>query len=199
MKIAQDDEGREAVQELMEQAEVMVHHSMRENGAITPTLLIHGVNGNGMYCPEEMAGADSKDRFVDKARLICVAEGADATVFISEAWLRTVKEDAKPLDLSIPPSQAPDRVEIVVVMGETREAHFQKLLPILRTGEGKFMGFGEIRELGEAEKVEGRFANFVPPRAPDEKTRMLAKEALYAIGFTTVEKKKQQGRGRAIY
>jgi hypothetical protein len=46
---------------------------------------------------------------------------------------------------------------MVIVMGESREGCMQKLLPIVRSNDGRFFGFGEA--LGENDnRVEGRYA-----------------------------------------
>ncbi len=79
----------------------------------------------------------------------------------------------KPLDLSVAPSQSPDRQEVLVIIGETREGHLHRSLPILRARNGKFAGFGEATEI-RPDSVEGRFAQFLPEMTPTEEDRKLA-------------------------
>jgi hypothetical protein len=192
---------RDAVQKLMEEAEMMAHYSIRQTGAVSPTLLIHGVDGKVVLAPQSMENEAIKDHFVLKARLACLAHGADATVFLSEAWMRMPSKTGQSLDLSIPPSEAPDRVEAVIIMGETRNGHYQKVLPMLRSEQGKFIGFGEMPEIiREADQVKGRFAQFVPPDVPTEEVRKEAKAALAILGMVPAdEKKRERGQGRAIF
>lgn len=193
------DESQDAVKKLMDDAEMMAHYSIRQKGSISPTLLIHGVDGNATLTPVNMGSEGGKDRFVQQARLVCLAHGADATVFMSEAWMRTQKQPDEPLDMSIPPSQAADRIEAVIIMGETRSGHCQKILPILRTEQGKFMGFGETPErVRAADSVKGRFAQFVPPIAPDEETRLLAAKAVLEGGLLHELDKRERGQGRSM-
>jgi hypothetical protein len=194
-----NDESQDAVKKLMDDAEMMAHYSIRQRGSITPTLLIHGVDGNVSLTPTSMGNDDGKDRFVQQARLVCLAHGADAAVFMSEAWMRMPKKLGEAFDASIPPSQAADKVETVIIMGETRTGHCQKILPILRTEQGKFMGFGEMPEIIKAaDSVKGRFAQFIPPKVPDEETREMAKQAIKFMGMVDGEEKRERGQGRAM-
>ena len=194
-----NDESQEAVKKLMEDAEMMAHYSIRQRGSVSPTLLIHGVDGNVSLSPTSMADERAKDRFVQQARLVCLAQGAEAAVFMSEAWMRMPKKLGEAFDVNIPPSQAADRVETVIIMGETRNSHSQKILPILRTEQGKFMGFGEMPEiLKAADSVKGRFAQFIPPKVPDEETRKLAKQAIEIMGLVEKEDKLERGQGRSM-
>src|SRR5581483_4124888 len=120
------------------------------------------------------------------------AHGATAAVFVSEAWMRCA-EDGKRLDLSTPPSQAPDRREAVVLMGETRSGVFQKFLPILRYGNGKFKGFGEAPEV-PADHVVGRFAQFLSPEVPTEEQR---REARMLLNMNGIEPEKNHFERRS--
>ena len=196
-----NDEDREAVKKLMEDAEIMAHASMRQSGTISPTLFIHGAEGKAVFSPDEFGDEVSKELFVQKARLVCVAHGANAAVFLTEAWVRRAKNLGDALDTSIRPSESPDREEMVVIMGETRQGHFQKMLPIERTADGRFMGFGASPELA-FDNIQGRFAQFVPPIVPDEKGRAKAKEVLEAFGIEREDMEKQhkhRGHGRARF
>ena len=64
-----------------------------------------------------------------------------------------------------------------MLMGESTERQKQKLLPIIRSGNGKFFGFG-APELPEVDNVKGRFAGLLPTKAPDAAMRDLAKTML---------------------
>ena len=64
-----------------------------------------------------------------------------------------------------------------MLMGESIERQKQKLLPIIRSGNGKFFGFG-APELPEVDNVKGRFAGLLPTKAPDAAMRDLAKTML---------------------
>src|SRR6266516_1125500 len=79
------------------------------------------------------------------------------------------------------PSEAFDRREFVVLMGESRDGQKQKFLPIIRSGNGKFFGFGESEDPG-ADEMKGRFAHLLPTIIPDATLRDLAKVMLKVKG-----------------
>jgi len=67
--------------------------------------------------------------------------------------------------------------------GETGRKCGQKFLRIIRSDGGKFFGFGESN-LPVLAKVEGRFAQILPPKAPDYKARLFAQALLQVKGLT---------------
>ena len=80
-----------------------------------------------------------------------------------------------------PPSEAFDQREVVVLMGESRNGQKQKFLPIIRSGNGKFFNLGETTVSG-MDKIEGRFAQILPPKLADAQMRLLAKTMLEVKG-----------------
>src|SRR5665811_863376 len=71
-------------------------------------------------------------------------------------------------------SEAFDRQDCVVLMGESiAEGQKQQMLPIIRSGNHKFFGFGDSI-VGKLDKMEGRFSQLLPTTVPDEKIRALA-------------------------
>jgi hypothetical protein len=97
-----------------------------------------------------------------------------------EAWAKFAKPGEK-LDLTEAPSEAFDRRELVVLMGESRNGQKQKLLPIIRSDNGKFFGFGEC-EVPEMDEMKGRFAQLLPTKVPDDELRQIAKAMLKVKG-----------------
>ena len=67
-------------------------------------------------------------------------------------------------DMTEAPSEAFDRQEVIVLMGESHGGQKQKFLPIIRNGNGKFFGLGESNT-PSLDKMEGRFAQILPPKA----------------------------------
>jgi hypothetical protein len=186
------DEGREALKELMKEAERYVSLQMKYEGHCPARLYMDGIDGKAILNPPEMSSEQAKDNFATLAKLVCVAHGANATVWVSEAWMLRTKKDEN-LDLSILPSESLDRQEAVIIMGESREGGFQKYLPILRHENGKFKGLGEANL--EENQTKGRFAQFLPAEIPDKETRDMAKKALEG----TVQRKEMwRGRGRGM-
>jgi hypothetical protein len=65
------------------------------------------------------------------------------------------------LDMTEPPSEAFDRQEVIVLLRESHTGQKQKYQPIIKSGNGKFFGFGEsnMRVFG---KIGGGFAKTLP-------------------------------------
>ena len=66
-------------------------------------------------------------------------------------------------------------------MGESHSGQKQKFLPIIRSGNGKFFGFGES-EVPTMDKMKGRFAQLLPTKVPDAAMRDLARVMLKVKG-----------------
>jgi hypothetical protein len=191
------DKGSEALEELMNEAQLIATTMMREIGEMSAALFVHGNDGKTIFRPTSMDNEASKDRFAEDSKMVCIACGADAVVYCSEAWMLTPKKD-KPLDLSIAPSQSPDRKEVLVFIGEARGEYIHKSLPIVRDGDGKLAGFGEALEI-HPDSVGGRFAHFLTALPPTEEDRQLAKWYLAAKGIVLAEKRdkyREQWRAR---
>jgi hypothetical protein len=90
------------------------------------------------------------------------------------------------LDLTEPPSEAFDRREVVVLMGESRDARKQKFLSIIRSDNGKFFGFAES-EVPAMDEMKGRFAQILPPKVPDAQLREVAKAMLKVKGVKVAQ------------
>jgi hypothetical protein len=97
-----------------------------------------------------------------------------------ESWAKFAKPDEE-FDMTEAPSEAFDRQEFVVLMGEAPGVLEQKFLPIIRTDAGGFFGFGEPN-LPHADKLQGRFAQLLPTKVPDDGMRLLAKTLLKVKG-----------------
>ena len=166
--------------DLLAQAEHYANFCMRNSGRMPPTLFLIGAEVPAIFMPETMADDDAKDDFATTARLLCIAHAATATVMAMEAWMKAATPGEK-LDLTEPPSEAFDRREVVVLLGESSDGQKQKLLPIIRSGNGKFFGFGES-DMPDMDKIEGRFARIIPPKVPEQEMRLLAHAMLKIKG-----------------
>ena len=170
----------ETLDDLLAQAEHYAEFCMRSSGRMPPTLFLIGADGPLMFMPESVADTSAKDAFANSARLMCIAHAATAVVMALEAWVKFAKPDEK-FDPTEPPSEAFDRQEVVVLMGEARSGQKQKMLPIIRSGNGKFFGFGEA-DTASLEKAEGRFAQILPTNAPTTEHSAIAQAMLKASG-----------------
>jgi hypothetical protein len=177
---------RIALDDLLAQAEHYAEHSMRSDiGRLPPTLFLIGSEGPLMFMPESLADESEKDDFATTARLMCIAHAATSVVMALEAWVKYAKPGER-FDETEAPSEAFDRQEVVVLMGESRSGLKQKFLPIIRSDNGNFFGFGES-EVPDMDETNGRFARLLPTKMPDEGIRQVAKAML-----------KVKGAGRAM-
>lgn len=173
---------RAALDALLRQAEEGAAFAMRKIGSVPPTFLAATPSGLLTFIPSTMSDERAKDNLANTARLICVGYGATAAVLMIEAWMRLAPPGGK-LDLDTPPSEAMDRREVVLLIGETFGVHTQKFLPIIRTDAGGFFGFGEY-DGPQGDSFQGRFAQLMPPRAAPADQQALARRLLDAMGLT---------------
>jgi len=170
----------ENLDDLLEQAEHYANYSMRNMGRLPPTVFLIGPEGLLMFMPESLSDEKAKDDFATNARLMCIAYAATSVVMALEAWVKYAKPGEK-FDETEPPSEAFDRQEVVVLMGESNKGPKQKFLPIIRSGNGKFFGFGES-DPPSIDQMKGRFAQILPSKVIDDATRDLAKAMLKVKG-----------------
>ena len=170
----------ETLDDLLAQAEHYAGFCMRNSGKMSPTLFLIGADGPLMFVPASLADANEKDDFATTARLVCIAHGATVIVMALESWMKTAAPGEK-MDMTEAPSEAFDRQEVIVLMGESHGGQKQKFLPIIRSGNGKFFGLGETTVPG-MDKMTGRFAQILPPKLADDQMRLLAKTMLKVKG-----------------
>jgi len=172
----------QTLDDLLAQAEDFAQFSMRTRGKVPPTLFAHGPAGPLFFIPSSMPDDRAKDSFANTARLICVAHAATAAVLILEAWM-TLAATGRPLDLSVPPSKSPHRLEVVILTAETGKTTRQKILPIIRTVAGGFRAFGEFAAPAGT-TYEGRFAQILPPKPSTPAMQAKASALLALTGIT---------------
>jgi hypothetical protein len=182
--------------DLLAQAEHYADYSMRNSGRVPPTLFLIGADGPAIFMPDNLADDSAKDDFATTARLMCIAHAATATVMTLEAWMKSATPGEK-MDMTEPPSEAFDRREVLVLLGESRDGQKQKFLPIIRSGNGKFFGFGES-DVPDMDEIKGRFAQILPPKVADAGLREVAKAMLKVKGvkFAQSGKAPRLPRGR---
>ena len=163
-------------------AEGYAAFAMKNIGRVPPTMLAISPEGLLHFIPESLEDERAKNDFANIGRLICAAYGATNMVMILESWM-TMAKPGQTLDTETPPSEAFDREEVVVVMGETIGRQTQRLLPILRTDAGGFFGFGEFDAM-KLDGIEGRFAGMLPPGKVTPETRAITRALLAAMGVT---------------
>ncbi len=182
--------------DLLANARHYAEYCMRGTGNLPPTLFLVGRDGKQvMFMPQNLADVEAKDNFAQMSKLMAVATGATIAVMVMEAWIKTGKV-GETMDMTEPPSEAFDRQECVVFMGESMsEGQKQQILPIIRSGNHKFFGFGDSI-VEKMDKMEGRFSQLLPTKVPDENMRALALAMLKVKGARHAMAAKKQGRPR---
>ncbi len=70
---------------------------------------------------------------------------------------------------------------MVVLIGQSLGGNITHLLPIHRLDNGKFWNLGDAEDM-PADSFSGRFANLLPLKTVDEKTRQMGKVLMEAMG-----------------
>jgi hypothetical protein len=175
----------ETLDDLLAQAEHYAGFCMRNSGKMSPTLFLIGADGPLIFVPASLIDANEKDSFANTARLVCIAHAATVSVMALEAWMKSATPGEK-MDMTEPPSEAFDRQEVIVLMGESHSGQKQKFLPIISHGNGKFFNLGETTGTG-MDKMEGRFAQILPPKVADAELRNVAKVMLKVKGVNVAK------------
>lgn len=172
---------REALQSLLAQARHYATHMMKSCGSVPPTLMALTPDGFIMLVPDSVANEKAKDQFANAGRLLAVGYKATAVAMILESWATFATRPGQPLP-DTPPSQSPNREEVVVIMGETHDSRGQHFLFIQRNSAGKFTGFG-TSVVPQFDRLEGRFAQMMPPKEPSQNEALMARSLLTAMGI----------------
>lgn len=176
----------ERIEVLGRQAKGYALHMMRTTGSVLATVIADTDEGYVFCMPSALADEAAKDHFAEVARLFAVAHDARALAMVVEAWAKL--PDAKGhLDTETPPSQSPDRKEVVVLILEDHSRNATSMLPILRDQGGAFTGFGDPGPLVFGKSV-GRFSALMPRNKPSVREAAAAKGALLKLGMTVVNR-----------
>jgi len=178
------DPGR--LETLAAQAQDYALHMMRTTGSVPPTVIADTNDGYVFCMPTGLTDDAAKDRFAEVARLFAVAHEANALVMIAEAWAR-LPDASGHLDTETPPSESPDRKEVVVLMLEDHSRNATCMLPILRGESGAFTAFGDSGPMHFGESV-GRFAGLMPRNKPSRREAAQAKATLLSLGMCIVNR-----------
>lgn len=140
------------LREAAEAAMKVASELFEELGSVSPVWIIDKPDGSAIV-HGEFHGDETKDA---AAAAIRQQFGATATriIFISEAWVRIMEG---PLD-GIPPSEHPDRIEIIHLMAEDRgegQISIQRIID-RSSGQAKLLR----PQVDEYSSVSGRFASF---------------------------------------
>ncbi len=176
---------------LIAQAQGYAEFSMRKIGQVPPTLIALSPKGPIHLIPQNLADERAKNHFANTARLVCIAHDVTAAVLVLESWM-TAAKPGEELDTTEPPSEAFDRQEVVMLLGEAVGQQKRRLLPIIRSDNGDFFGFGDYQG-PKLDSFEGRFAQILPPKKPDTEAKLLAGAMLTVRGITEQALRGQPG------
>jgi len=179
-------ENPQGLEPLARQAAHYALHMMRTTGSVPPTVIADTDEGYIFCMPSELTDDAAKDRFAEVTRLFAIAQSARSIVMVVEAWARVPDANGH-LDTETPPSQAPDRKEVVVLMLEDHSRNATVMLPILRDGTGTFTGFGDTGPMQFGESV-GRFSGLMPRNKPSVREAAQARVTLQALGMHIVNR-----------
>lgn len=179
---------------MFSRAQQYAEFNMRCRGAVPVTLFLLGPQGPAVFIPSTFGSDSSKDAFAFDARLVCIAHGATHVVMIAESW-EVLAGPGVPLDPSQRPSESPHRREVIALMGESAGIQQMKILPIRRSPDGGFTGFGEVSIL-PCDNIEGRFARLLPERPPTPREQARARLLLMSRGIGMDVPSRQQVRER---
>jgi hypothetical protein len=176
------------IAETMEFAKTM----MVEQGGLNPMFILESERG---AAPMIMPGADMGMASA-VVRAIVQAYEIKRVLIVTEAWAVEAKGSDAKLDLNVPPSQHPDRIEIVSCMGFQSDGEWAQVTSrILRHRNGSVKGFEESKTMSSADRIGGRMSQIMP--APEEFSTLAAQEAetrLQGIGLETEGLEKAFGK-----
>jgi hypothetical protein len=186
----------QTLDDLLANARHYAEFCMRGTGNLPPTLFLIASDGKQvMFMPKNLEDVKAKDDFAAMSQLMAIASGATVAVLALEAWMKAAKL-GETLDTTEPPSEAFDRQEVIVLMGESMtEGRKQQMLPIIRSDNHKFFGLGDSA-VEKMDKLEGRFLQLLPTKVPDKGMRELALAMLKVKGIQAATGGPQLGRSR---
>lgn len=179
-------ENPEGLEPLALQAKDYALHMMRTTGSVPPTVIADTDEGYVFCIPTELTDDAAKDRFAEVTRLFAIAQHARSLVMVMEAWARLPDANGH-LDTDTPPSQAPDRKEMVVLMLEDHFRNATVMLPIVRNEDGTFTAFGDPGPMQFGEST-GRFSGLMPRNKPSVRDAAQAKATLLGLGMSIINR-----------
>lgn len=171
---------------LAAQARDYALHMMRTTGSVPHTVIADTDEGYVFCMPTSLTDEDAKNRFAEVARLFAIAHSARCMVMVVEAWAKLPDANGH-LDTATPPSESPDRREIVALMLEDHSRKATSLLPILRDAGGTFTDLGDPGPLQFGES-EGRFSGLMPRHKPSAREAAQAHAALLSLRLDIVNR-----------
>lgn len=127
---------------------------------LTPVLFMATADDNIGMMPIPSNSPESKSVLIELIIPAAIEHSnANMIATVNEAWMRT-QSPTKPVDTSVPVSEHPDKIEIVMVTIETKVTTEMVIWKIKRPeGADPYLELDE--KLGNNTNVAGRFANLL--------------------------------------
>jgi hypothetical protein len=165
--------------------------TLMTSGSLIPMMVVHADNGIHVFAMPWTDQA-SKVKIIQLVRIFCLANDATALSMIVEAWMATVpivgeaSEAARRALRGIPPSQRPDREEVVLATYATwiggQQKTFKRMHPIIRNAAGAVTGLGlNATDFGPDNEMTGLLTNILPPPNAPAREREVARKALTGL------------------
>ena len=188
------ESSRAEIEKLIARAKFHADEALDVGHPVTPTLYLHCQNGTTTgYDLGKMIG--NEGALATNLRLMCVAEGADAMVLCGEAWMMREKQRDQN-NWYAPATEPSEREEVVILLAESREESFQRVLPIIRMDDEQFFRFAEEFEIHNPRLVN-QWGKCLPKEIPDEHERKRAESILESQGIFPINGKRRE-RGRSL-
>jgi len=181
-----------ALDQIGDRAEQIAWAFLRHTDFCPQTLFIYGSEGR-FILQRPHPFDQGQEWFMERGKLACVAAGAYACAFVSEAWA-VRPQKVKQVNASRRPSESPDRENVLTIAAESREGSIQKVVTIRRNEEGKFVGHGETLML-DRDHVEDH-SHFLTAEIPEKEMREKARIELQAKGLDLEQLREERILGR---
>jgi hypothetical protein len=181
-----------SLDDLMAGAESFANQRMCKPGHVNPAFFFISEDGTpgAMFFQNGEFNEAQKAWFADTCRFVAVATAASACCLVLEVWVSTghLPPDADPetYEPEVMPSQNPDRQEIILIQGETREAVKSHALKIVRYDNGTFASLVApdvpLFSTDSGWQISGRFTHLLTGVVPPPSMRAAAKVFLELHG-----------------
>ena len=168
---------------------------MLTQGEVQPMFVLHSATESKVI-GAAWENIEDKRRVRAFVAMLALADNAEALSFMAEGWSinrprlpgETEAAARKRFEGAVP-SEAEDRVEILMVVNSYRDDAGERrtrgvMLEIIRDTEGKVTGLVERTPEGGDAELEGPLANLLPAREPPAIVREEAKRTLARIKQT---------------
>jgi hypothetical protein len=133
----------------------MAEGALKEAGGISPHMVAVLPTGQVMFMPMDLSRMDDnayKDGAAEAFGNACREHSAERYLFVSEAWMSAPKDNT----LTVRPSEDPDRIEVVALVGGEPHNPVFAVKKIVRDANGDFAALEDM-ELPPETTGGGRF------------------------------------------